>query len=88
MPGRGHVPGMPGQTRTVRWMGVFGPLARSVEDLETALRIVAGPDGHEAEAPPVPLGPAPVANPKGLRIAMLESNPWVQVSADTAAVVQ
>jgi Asp-tRNA(Asn)/Glu-tRNA(Gln) amidotransferase A subunit family amidase len=30
VPGRGHVPNLPGQTRTVRWMGVFGPLARSV----------------------------------------------------------
>jgi amidase len=88
VPGRGHVPGLPGQTRTIRWMGVFGPLARSVEDLETALRIIAGPDGYEAEAPPVPLSPAPAANPKGLRIAVLESNPLVQVSADTAAVVQ
>jgi len=88
VPSRGHVPGLPGQTRTIRWMGVFGPLARSVEDLETALRIIAGPDGYEAEAPPVPLGPAPAANPKGLRIAVLESNPLVKVSADTAAVVQ
>ncbi|GEP56356.1 amidase [Reyranella soli] len=88
VPGRGHVPGLPGQTRTVRWMGVFGPLARSVEDLEMALRIIAGPDGHEAEAPPVPLGPAPATTPKGLRIAVLESNPLVTVSADTAAVVQ
>jgi amidase len=88
VPSRGHVPGLPGQTRTIRWMGVFGPLARSVEDLETALRIIAGPDGLEAEAPPMPLGPAPAANPKGLRIAVLESNPLVKVSADTAVVVQ
>lgn len=88
VPSRGHVPGLPGQTRTIRWMGVFGPLARAVEDLETALRIIAGPDGREAEAPPVPLGPAPAASPKGLRIAVLESNPLVTVSADTAAVVQ
>ena len=69
-------------------MGVFGPLARSVEDLETALRIIAGPDGYEAEAPPVPLGPAPRLKARDLRIAVLESNPLVQVSADTAAVVQ
>src|SRR4029450_2062913 len=61
--GRGHVPNLPGQTRTVRWMGVFGPLARSVEDLETALRIIDGPDGYDAEAAPVPLGPAPGAKP-------------------------
>ncbi len=30
--------------------GRVRPLARSVEDLETALRIIAGPDGYEAEA--------------------------------------
>lgn len=88
VPGRGHVPDLPGQTRTIRYMGVFGPLARSVEDLETALRIIAGPDGHDAEAAPVPLGPAPVLQPKELRIAVVESNPLVEVSADTASVVQ
>lgn len=88
VPSRGHVPDLPGVTRTVRYMGVFGPLARSVEDLETALRIVAGPDGNEAEAAPVPIGPAPALTPKGLRIAVLDSNPLVKVSSDTAAVVE
>lgn len=88
VPGRGHVPGLPGQTRTIRWMGVFGPLARSVEDLETALRVIDGPDGHDAEAAPVPLGPAAVAKPKDLRIAFIDSIPLVKVSADTASVVQ
>jgi amidase len=88
VPGRGHVPDLPGQTRTIRYMGVYGPLARSVEDLETALRIIAGPDGNDAEAAPVPLGPSPSFKPKDLRIAVIESNALVKVSADTAAVVQ
>ncbi len=88
VPGRGHVPDLPGVTRAVRYMGVFGPLARSVEDLETALRIIAGPDGNEAESPPVPIGPTPGLKAKDLRIAVLESNPLVRVSADTAKVVQ
>jgi amidase len=88
VPSRGHVPDLPGKTRTARWMGVFGPLARSVDDLEMALRIVAGPDGNEAEAAPVPLGPTPTLAAKGLRIAVLDGNPLVPVSADTAAVVQ
>lgn len=88
VPGRGHVPDMPGLTRTVRYMGTFGPLARSIDDLDLALRIVAGPDGHEAEAAPVPLGPTPKLTAKGLRIAVLAANPLVPVSADTAAVVQ
>ena len=88
VPGHGHVPDLPGVTRTVRYMGVFGPLARSVEDLETALRIIAGPDGGETEAAPVPLGPTPKLKAKDLRIAVLESNRLVKVSADTAKVVQ
>ena len=88
VPSRGHVPDLPGVTRTVRYMGVFGPLARSVEDLEAALRIVAGPDGNEAEAAPVPIGPAPALAAKSLRIAVLDSNPLVKVSSDTAAVVE
>lgn len=88
VPGRGHVPGLPGVPRTIRWMGVYGPLARSVEDLELALRLVAGPDGHEAEAAPVPIGPAPAAKPADLRIAVIATNPLVGSSADTRAVVQ
>jgi amidase len=88
VPGHGHVPDLPGRTRTTRHMGVFGPLARSIEDLQTALGIIAGPDGHDAEAAPVPLGSVPALKAKDLRIAVVESNPLVRVSADTAAVVQ
>src|SRR5262245_41676711 len=88
VPSRGHVPDLPGKTRVVRYMGVFGPLARSVDDLELALRIVAGPDGYEAEAPPVPIGATPSLKASDLRIAVLESNPLVEVSQDTAKVVQ
>jgi amidase len=88
VPSRGHVPSLPGQTRAIRYMGVFGPLARSVDDLDVALRVLAGPDGNEAEAAPVPLGPTPRLAAKDLRIAVLESNPLVPVSTDTAKVVQ
>lgn len=88
VPGHGHVPDLPGGTRTVRYMGTFGPLARCVDDLEVALRIVAGPDGYEAEAPPVPIGPTPKFGASDLRIAVLDSNPLVKVSDDTAKVVQ
>lgn len=69
-------------------MGTFGPLARSVDDLELALRIIAGPDGYETEAAPVPLGPTPKLTAKGLRIAVLTSNPLVEISAATASVVE
>ncbi|MCA0303533.1 MAG: amidase [Proteobacteria bacterium] len=88
VPGHGHVPDLPGAPRTIRYMGVYGPLARSVEDLELALRVIAGPDGYEAEAAPVPIGPAPAAKPGDLRLAVIAGNPLVATSADTQAVVQ
>lgn len=88
VPSRGHVPDLPGATRSTRYMGTFGPLARSVDDLEAALRIIAGPDGYETEAAPVPLGPTPKLTAKGLRIAVLTSNPLVEISAATASVVE
>ena len=87
VPGHGHVPDLPGVTRVVRNMGTFGPLSRSVDDLELALRLISGPDGYEAEAAPVPIGPTPNLSAKGLRIAFIDSNPLVQVSDDTAKVV-
>src|SRR5215475_8642056 len=68
VPARGHVPDLPGVTRTMHWMNTYGPLARSVEDLDIALRIIAGPDGNEAEAAPVPIGPTPSFKAKELRI--------------------
>ncbi len=88
VPGHGHVPDLPGAPRSTRYMGTFGPLARSVDDLELALRVISGPDGREVEAAPVPLGPTPKLTAKGLRIAVLASNSLVPVSADTASVVE
>jgi len=88
VPSHGHVPDLPGVTRVTRYMGTFGPLARSVDDLDLALRVIAGPDGYEAEAPPVPIGPTPKLKASDLRIAVVESNPLVKVSDDTAKVVQ
>jgi amidase len=40
--------------RKFRIMSVAGPMARSVEDLRLALRLLAGPDGLDTQVPPVP----------------------------------
>jgi len=40
--------------RKFRVMSVAGPMARSVEDLRLALRIIAGPDDLDTHVPPVP----------------------------------
>lgn len=50
---------------------VIGPLARTVDDLAAVLALIAGPDGFDAGAAPVPLGdPATVEMP-GLRVGTM-----------------
>ena len=52
---------------------VIGPLARHVEDLALALRVIAGPDGADPSAVPVPL--ADGAEVTGLRVAVYVDHP-------------
>ena len=49
VPGRGHIPPMPG-SRGKTPLGVYGPIARSAVDLEWALDVVAGPDRFDRKA--------------------------------------
>jgi amidase len=58
VPNAGHVPrvGERGDGRTV-----IGPLATRVADLALALRVIAGADGHDPSAPPVPVAAGSVA---------------------------
>jgi amidase len=47
VPQRGHLPPAPGALADTD-LGVMGPMARDVADLELALDILAGADGHQA----------------------------------------
>jgi amidase len=49
VPQRGHLPPAPGALADTD-LGVMGPIARDVDDLELALDILAGPSGHAATA--------------------------------------
>jgi amidase len=81
----GHIPEPPSMPRGVRHMNTIGPLARSVEDLTLALRLIAGPDGYEWEVPPVPLDD-PVARPLSTRrFAWTDDFGGVPVTNDTRA---
>jgi amidase len=77
----GHIPDVPGEPRS-HHMWSIGPLARSVEDLTLAYRIIAGPDGHDPDVTPVSVGgrDVPVARPYSpLRIAWAPTFPGVPV---------
>jgi amidase len=54
VPSSGKIPQLPGRPRSLRLLGVVGPLARSVEDLQLCLSIIEGPDGQQWEVPAPP----------------------------------
>ena len=68
-------------------MGVPGPLARSAEDLELAVSILAGPDAGEDVAWRVELPPARRDRLADYRVAVLPPIPWLPVDAQIAAAV-
>ena len=87
VPMRGHIPGMPGALAPTD-LSVAGPLARSVDDLELALDVVAGPDAADAVAWRLEL-PAPL----GRRLEDYRLRVWLDdeacpVSADVLAVLR
>lgn len=73
----GHIPDLPGSPRGVRIMAVIGPLARDIDDLGLAFRIIAGPDGRDTDVPPVSLKPEDPPPLQGLRIAWTPTFPGV-----------
>jgi amidase len=74
--------------RPVRIMSTLGPLARDLDDLELALEIIAGPDGHDGDVPPVPLGERRPTPLRQLRLAVTASLPGMPVAAEVRTVLE
>ena len=85
VPTTGHIPDLPDTPRAVRHMNTIGPLARSLNDLDLALRLISGPDGREVEIPPTPLESVATPQPSGLRLAWTDAFGTVPVTGDTSA---
>ena len=84
----GHIPGLPGEPRSVRIMASAGPLARSLEDLALLYRITAGPDRHDVEVPPAPLDLAPQVQLQESRVALATTFPGFPVSSVIAGALR
>jgi amidase len=69
-------------------MAVQGPLARSAEDLELALSILAGPEVGEDVAWRVMLPPARHARLADFRVAVLPEIPWLPLDDQVAGAVE
>jgi amidase len=84
VPRTGHFPG-PGGTLDALWQ--IGPLARSVEDLNTILPVISGVDWRDHAAVPMPLGDAEHVNLKALRVAFHTDNGIETPSQETIDAV-
>jgi amidase len=84
--GRGHG-NFPGSPYSMRHMAAFGPIARSVADLELAMELLAAPDPSFPDAPPVPFALRPAREPAALRVAWTDAFGGYPVSRETAAVL-
>ena len=85
IPRTGHFPG-PGGTLDALWQ--VGPLARSVEDLELALKIVSGVDGCDPAIVPAPLGGTATVDVKKLRVAFHTDNGIAAPEPEVAEAVR
>lgn len=86
VPKRGHLSPPPGWLREGD-LSVAGPLARSAEDLETMLRLTAGPDWDKAGGWKLDLPPARVRDPKALRVAVWIDDPYCDIDRESAALL-
>ncbi len=70
IPSTGHYP--PGGG-AFAWIGVVGPLARTVADLRALFAVMSGPDPGDALSAPVPIREIAASDLSGLRIGILEN---------------
>lgn len=83
---RGH--SGPGDIRAMPDISVIGPLARSAADLDTAVRIMAGPDDIQARGYRLALPEMPERGLDGLRVAVWADDAVCPVSAEVRRRVE
>jgi len=87
-PGRiaatGHFP--PG-AGAFSWIGVVGPMARTVGDLRLLFQVMAGPEAGDALSAPVPVHTSAAQEIRGLRVGVLESPALGSATAETKDAV-
>src|SRR5579859_7427700 len=85
IPATGHFPGGGG---AFAWIGVVGPMARTIADVRALFEVMAGPDPGDAWSAPVPSRSVDDSHLKGLRVGVLESDALGKADAETNAAVQ
>jgi Asp-tRNA(Asn)/Glu-tRNA(Gln) amidotransferase A subunit family amidase len=84
IPATGHFP--PGGG-AFGWIGVVGPMARTIADVRVLFQVMAGPDPGDALSAPVPLRSYRQEELRGLRVGILESPALGSATPETHAEV-
>jgi Asp-tRNA(Asn)/Glu-tRNA(Gln) amidotransferase A subunit family amidase len=85
VPATGHFPGSAGPFAQ---LGVVGPMARTVRDVERIFEVVAGPHPGDPCAAPVPLRRWSDADTRRLRVGYFLEHELAPVTPETAAAVR
>ncbi len=85
VPATGHFPSCTG---AFGWIGVVGPMARTIADVRALFEVLAGPDAGDAHSAPVPVRTHSQNHLRGMRIGMLESSALGVATPETRAAVE
>ena len=85
IPSTGHFPASSGPFAL---LGVVGPMARTVADLQLLFEVMAGPDDGDPMSAPVPLRKVSREELKQIRVAYFEDDGRTPVTAETRAAVR
>jgi Asp-tRNA(Asn)/Glu-tRNA(Gln) amidotransferase A subunit family amidase len=85
IPATGHFPAGVG---AFAWIGVVGPMARTIADVRALFEVMAGPDPGDALSAAVPIREVDDRQRKGLRVGILESDALGVADEETSAAVK
>lgn len=85
IPATGHFPESAGPFALI---GVVGPMARTVADLQTLFEIMAGPDDGDPSSAPVPLRKITREELRRIRVGYFEDDGRTPVTRETRAAVR
>ncbi|HEX9455982.1 MAG TPA: amidase [Candidatus Acidoferrum sp.] len=85
IPATGHFPSGAG---AFSWIGVVGPMARTIADVRLLFEVMAGPDPGDALSAPVPLRERHETDLRSVRIGILESGALGRVTPETHTSVE